>query len=46
MRDFHFLFAAWTAAWVIFFGYEISVGSRLARLRKELDALKKQLRGR
>ncbi|HWG58705.1 MAG TPA: CcmD family protein [Candidatus Acidoferrales bacterium] len=46
MRDFHFLFAAWTAAWVIFFAYEISVGARLARLRKEIEQLKKQIRGR
>jgi CcmD family protein len=46
MRDFHFLFAAWMAVWVIFFGYEISVARRVSQLREEIDRLKQQLDGR
>jgi hypothetical protein len=43
MKNFHFLFAAWTAFWVIFFAYEISVASRIARLREEIERLNRQL---
>jgi CcmD family protein len=46
MRDFRFLFAAWMAVWVIFFGYEISVARRISQLRGEIDRLKHQLNGR
>ena len=44
MRDFHFLFTAWIAVWAIFFAYEISVASRISRLRQEIERLKQQLR--
>ena len=43
-RDFEFLFTAWMAVWVIFFGYSISIGRRTALLREEIDRLKQQLR--
>lgn len=44
MKDFHFLFTAWIAVWAIFFAYEISVASRISRLRQEIERLKQQLR--
>ncbi|MGA3293308.1 MAG: hypothetical protein ABSE45_04900 [Candidatus Acidiferrales bacterium] len=44
MRNFHFLFEAWIAVWAIFFVYEISVASRISRLREEIDRLKQQVR--
>ena len=45
MKDFHYLFAAWIAVWVIFFGYEFSVAKRIAHVREEIERLKQQLRG-
>ena len=44
MKNFHFLFAAWMAVWAVFFLYQLSVGSRISRLRDEIDRLKQQLR--
>lgn len=44
MKDFHFLFTAWLAVWAIFFAYEISVASRISRLRREIERLKQQIR--
>lgn len=44
MKDFHFLFTAWIAVWAIFFAYEISVASRISRLRQEIERLKRQIR--
>ncbi|HUJ82442.1 MAG TPA: CcmD family protein [Candidatus Acidoferrales bacterium] len=44
MRNFHFLFAAWMAVWAVFFVYELSVASRISRLRDEIERLKQQLR--
>ncbi|HXX45120.1 MAG TPA: CcmD family protein [Candidatus Acidoferrales bacterium] len=44
MRNFHFLFAAWMAVWAVFFVYELSVASRVSRLRDEIERLKQQLR--
>ena len=44
MRNFHFLFTAWMAVWAVFFVYEVSVASRIARLRGEVERLKQQLR--
>jgi len=44
MSNFHFLLTAWIAVWAVFFGYELSVASRIARLREEVDRLKQQLR--
>jgi hypothetical protein len=44
MKNFEFLFAAWMAVWAVFFLYEVSVASRVARLRDDIEALKRQLR--
>jgi len=32
------------AVWAVFFVYELSVASRISRLRDEIDRLKQQLR--
>lgn len=45
-NHFDYLFAAWICVWVVFFGYELSIASRLSRVRKELADLKQQLHGR
>jgi CcmD family protein len=44
MKNFENLFVAWMFVWAIFFVYEVSIARRMARLRKELDQLKQQLR--
>jgi hypothetical protein len=44
VKSFHFLFAAWMAVWAVFFGYELSVASRVAKLRDDIERLKQQLR--
>lgn len=44
MRNFHFLFTAWIAVWAIFLLYEVSIARRIARLRDEVESLKRQLR--
>jgi len=44
MRNFEYLFAAWMAVWAVFFIYEVSVARRVARLRDEIESLKRQLR--
>jgi CcmD family protein len=44
MRNFEFLFAAWMVVWAGFFIYEVSIASRLVRLRGEIERLKQQLR--
>jgi hypothetical protein len=44
MKNFHFLLTAWIAVWAVFFAYEVSVSSRLSRLREDIDRLKQQLR--
>jgi hypothetical protein len=44
MSNFHFLLTAWIAVWAVFFVYELSVASRVARLREDVDRLKQQLR--
>ena len=46
MKNFTNLFAAWMFVWAIFFVYEVSIARRMARLRKELEDLKQQLRTR
>ncbi|HTZ99421.1 MAG TPA: CcmD family protein [Candidatus Aquilonibacter sp.] len=43
MTHFRFLFAAWMVAWAVFFVYELTISSRLSRLRDEIDRLKQQL---
>ena len=45
MKNFEFLFTAWIAVWAVFFVYELSVASRVSRLRDEVERLKQQLRG-
>ncbi|HTS13631.1 MAG TPA: hypothetical protein VMH00_16045 [Candidatus Limnocylindrales bacterium] len=44
MKNFGNLFAAWMFVWAIFFVYEFSIARRIADVRKEIDALKQQLR--
>ena len=46
MKNFENLFAAWMVVWAVFFVYEISIASRLARLRQDIESLKQQMRGR
>jgi CcmD family protein len=45
-NNFDYLFAAWTCVWVVFFFYEVSIGRRLSRVRRELADLKQQLHGK
>ena len=45
MKNFESLFTAWIVVWAIFALYEISVASRMARLREDVERLKQQLRG-
>jgi CcmD family protein len=44
MNNFHFLLGAWMVVWAVFFGYEMSIASRMSRLREEIERLKQQLR--
>jgi hypothetical protein len=44
VRNFHFLLAAWMAVWAVFFAYELSIASRVAKLREDIERLKQQLR--
>lgn len=44
MRNFHFLLAAWMAVWAVFFVYELSLASRVGKLRDDIERLKRQLR--
>jgi len=44
MKNFESLFAAYLLAWAIFFGYQVTVGRRLARLCDELERLKEAVR--
>jgi hypothetical protein len=44
LRNFHFLLTAWIAVWAVFFAYQLSVASRVAKLRDDLERLKQQLR--
>jgi hypothetical protein len=43
MSNFHFLLAAWIVVWAIFFGYELSVASRISTARRDIEDLKRQL---
>jgi hypothetical protein len=43
MTNFQYLFTAWILVWAIFFGYELSVASRISTLRKDIEQLKRQL---
>ena len=44
MSNFYFLLTAWMVVWAVFFAYEISVASRMSKLRDEIDRLKQELR--
>jgi hypothetical protein len=44
LRNFHFLLTAWIAVWAVFFAYQLSIASRVAKLRDDLERLKQQLR--
>jgi len=44
VKNFHFLFAAWVAVWAVFFVYELSVASRVSKLRDDIESLKRQLK--
>jgi hypothetical protein len=46
MKNFENLFAAWMVVWVVFFMYEISIARRMARLREDIESLKRQMRER
>jgi hypothetical protein len=44
VRNFHFLLSAWIAVWAVFFVYELSVASRLSRLRDDIERLRRQVK--
>jgi CcmD family protein len=44
MNNFRFLFTAWMAVWAVFFVYQVSIASRVSRLRDEIEHLKQQIR--
>ena len=44
MKNFQNLFIAWMVVWAVFFVYEVSVARRIARLRGEIERLKRQQR--
>ena len=44
MKNFNFLLAAWMAVWAVFFVYELSVASRVSKLRDDIESLKRQLK--
>jgi CcmD family protein len=43
MTNFHFLLTAWIAVWAVFFGYQVSIATRIARLSDEIERLKQQI---
>lgn len=43
MKNFEFLFAAYTAVWVGFFLYTFSLNRRQSRLMEEVGSLREQL---
>jgi uncharacterized small protein (DUF1192 family) len=44
VKNFHFLLAAWMAVWAVFFVYELTIASRITKLREDIERLKQQLR--
>ena len=44
MKNFNFLLAAWMTVWAVFFVYELSVASRVSKLRDDIESLKRQLK--
>ena len=43
MKNFESLFIAYMIVWAIFFGYQVTISRRLARLREDIELLKAQL---
>lgn len=37
LQPYHFLFLAYALAWILVFGWVVSIGRRLARLEKRLE---------
>lgn len=46
MKNFESLLAAFLALWVIFFVYQLTLSSRIARLQSEIERLKQDLGGK
>jgi CcmD family protein len=46
VKHFGSLFVAYLVVWAVFFGYQVTIASRMARLREELDELKGRLKGK
>jgi CcmD family protein len=46
MKNLGSLFVAYMVVWAVFFGYEVSIARRMARLREDLDRLKSQIKSR
>jgi CcmD family protein len=44
MKNFESIFAAYIVAWGIFFAYTLSLGSRLRKLRAEVERLKQLMK--
>jgi CcmD family protein len=44
MKNFESLFVAYLVVWAVFFGYQVTIASRMSRLREELDELKARLK--
>ena len=43
MKNFWSIFAAYVAAWAVFFAYHLNLGRRVARLHEEIERLKSLL---
>jgi CcmD family protein len=43
MPSLEFLFAAYTIAWVIMFGYFMVIARRMRELRREIEALREEV---
>jgi len=46
MKNFEFIFAAYTVGWAVFFVYYLTVIRRLGRAEEELQRLKEMLQGK
>ena len=46
MQNGTFIFAAYTIIWAAFFVYVLFLNSRIRDLKREIDSLKQQLRGK
>lgn len=44
MQNAGYLFAAYTAVWVVFFGYVLTLLNRQKGLRRDIDTLKQALK--